>query len=101
MRDTDHPIDWESARPIAYEKTTSRRKLREAIYIRALDSSRTNDGLMNQDKGLHIHSSWDCTYSVIQKKLDRQRERSQKHLGDQRQDSSTDEEIPTCSLMNL
>ena len=110
MRDAGHKINWTSARPIASEPRARRRKLLEAVYIQAQDSSRDNTMLMNQDKGACIHSSWDFTYEAINQKLQAKRERWRQRPEQETwhvespQSSDWDlqtpdrNEVPTCSL---
>ena len=111
MRDSNHRINWASARPIASEPRARRRRLLEAVYIRAQDSSKDVSMLMNQDKGVWIDSSWDCTYEAInqdlQEKRERWRQRCEREEGRMQASQSSDcdsqdrEEVPVCSLSTM
>ena len=71
------------------EQNTRRRKIKEAIYIRALDSSRNQEFLMNQDRGREIHPSWDLIMPTIEESL--HPARSQESLAP----------VHECSLFNM
>ncbi len=89
MKTDGHCINWDEARIIDSEPNTRRRKIKEAIYIRALDSSRNQEFLMNQDRGRAIHPSWDIIMPTIEEHL--QQARSQESLAPARE----------CSLFNM
>ncbi len=89
IRTAGHRINWEEARIIDSEQNTRRRKIKEAIYIRALDSSRNQEFLMNQDRGREIHPSWDIIMPTIECSM--HPTRSQESLAP----------APECSLFNM
>ena len=60
---------------IGSEKDTTRRKLREGLYIQAQDSSRDIETLMNIERGNAIHPSWDGTFEHINSIIEQKREK--------------------------
>ena len=49
-----HNVDWEKKEVLDRERDFEKRKIKEALYINALDDGR----LMNSDKGIPINECW-------------------------------------------
>ena len=58
-----HNVDWEKKEVLDRERDFEKRKIKEALYINALD-----DGtLMNPDKGMPINECWTNFFPNIRK----------------------------------
>jgi hypothetical protein len=53
-----HKIDWESINFIDSEKHWLKRKIKESLYINALNPKEEVCNIMNLEKGLSIHNCW-------------------------------------------
>ena len=53
-----HKIDWESIYFIDSEKHWLKRKIKESLYINALNPKEELCSIMNLEKGLSIHNCW-------------------------------------------
>ena len=102
-RNTKHRIDWLNAKVIGLEANSSRRKKLESIHIKAQDSTRELDNLMNLESGVSIHPSWNFTLKSVrdqrlQHKIDGPSDECWQH---NLKDSKVPDPIPICSLINL
>jgi hypothetical protein len=68
LQNSNHEIEWEKPLFLDEESFTLKRKIKESLYIRALNNGGC-DKLMNIDKGRDIHESWDRFYPWIQRTL--------------------------------
>ena len=64
-----HKIAWEQAIFIDRDSHYMRRKIKESIYINALDPSEKPTKIMNLEKGVKIGSCWNEFNSEIRKSL--------------------------------
>ena len=53
-----HQIDWDGAVFIDWESHFMRRKIKESIYIHALDASEKHTKIMNLEKGVYKNPCW-------------------------------------------
>ena len=58
-----HNVDWEKKEVLDRERDFEKRKIKEALYINALDDGR----LMNPDKGIPINECWTEFFPNIRK----------------------------------
>ena len=63
----DHIISWENIAFVDQESNWSRRKIKESIYINAMDPSQKPTQIMNLEKGKEVHPCWNEFNSVIKK----------------------------------
>ena len=66
-----HQIDWEGAVFIDRESHFMRRKIKESIYINALDASDKHTKIMNLEKGVYTNPCWNEFNSEVRKILKR------------------------------
>ena len=64
-----HQIDWDGAVFIDRESDFMRRKIKESIYINALDASDKHTKIMNLEKGVHTNPCWNEFNSEVRKIL--------------------------------
>ena len=64
-----HKIAWEQAIFVDRDSHYMRRKIKESIYINALDPSEKPTKIMNLEKGFKIGSCWNEFNSEIRKSL--------------------------------
>ena len=55
-----HKIDWDRVEFLDYEKNWKRRKIKEAIYISAINPTNTvnKKGILNLEKGYDLDAVW-------------------------------------------
>ena len=63
----DHIISWENIAFVDQESNWSRRKIKESIYINAMDPSQKPTQIMNLEKGKEVNPCWNEFNSVIKK----------------------------------
>ena len=66
-----HQIDWDGAVFIDRESHFMRRKIKESIYINALDASDKHTKIMNLEKGVYTNPCWNEFNSEVRKILKR------------------------------
>ena len=60
----DHSIQWQEVSYLEHEEDWKKRKIKEALYINAMDSKE----IMNLDKGFEINPCWNEFNPHIQNK---------------------------------
>ena len=73
MWELNHQIDWESTSIIDQEKQYSQRKIKEALYINAMNPGRDVTSLMNIEKGDYIDPCWNEFLPEIKDRVLRRR----------------------------
>ena len=66
-----HKIDWESAVFVDYEKNWIRRKIKEAIYINAINPTKAiiKKGILNLEKGYDLDAIWSEFNGVLRNSI--------------------------------
>ena len=66
-----HKIDWESAVFVDYEKNWKRRKIKEAIYINAINPTKAiiKKGILNLEKGYDLDAIWSEFNGVLRNSI--------------------------------
>ena len=64
-----HKIAWDDAVYIDREPHYMRRKIKESIYINALDASEKHTKIMNLEKGVKTNPCWNEFISEVRKSL--------------------------------
>ena len=70
-----HQIDWDSTHIIDQDKYYLQRKVKEALYINALNPGQNVTSLMNLEKGENIDSCWDQFIPDVRSRVEQQRSR--------------------------
>ena len=66
-RESRHIISWENIAFVDQESNWSRRKIKESIYINAMDPSQKPTQIMNLEKGKEVNPCWNEFNYVIKK----------------------------------
>ena len=73
MWELNHQVDWESTSIIDQEKQYSQRKIKEALYINAMNPGRDVTSLMNIEKSDYIDPCWNEFLPEIKDRVLRRR----------------------------
>jgi hypothetical protein len=66
-----HRIDWDGTKILEEEDNTIRRKIKESIFIEALNPGTKMDQLMNLEKGVQIDKGWKILGGEIRRNVER------------------------------
>jgi GIY-YIG catalytic domain len=73
---TEHEIDWKSFVLIDKESHWKKRKIKEALYINAMNPTEKIENILNLEKGLEIDKTWNALIEEVKSSIPHRRKDS-------------------------